>query len=266
MHCQIGVPASVTVSFVQRESTAWITISNPETRNALTTEDRRELATMLYAADSDPVTAAIVLTGSNGHFCSGGDIREFEQIRTTAEASRYATDVAQAVFVALRQMHTPTIARVEGVAAGAGMYLALGCDIVVAENGARFVPAHLQLGVPPDWGAIWLLPRLVGLARAKRHLLTGRPISAVQAAEWGLIADAVAAESLDPTVIAYCADIARFAAPVVATTRRGLDRSFDSALSVFLEWEAQAIAAAIQTPEHLQRVREFLARRTEVAE
>jgi 2-(1,2-epoxy-1,2-dihydrophenyl)acetyl-CoA isomerase len=251
----------MTVSVDQRESAAWITISNPDTRNALTTQDRRQLAEALYAADADPRATTVVLTGSNGHFCSGGDIREFDQIRTTAEASRYATDVAQAVFVALRQMHTPTIARVEGVAAGAGMYLALGCDIVIAENGATFFPSHLELAVPPDWGAIWLLPRLVGLVRAKQYLLTGRPISAADAAKWGLIAEAVASEALDETIISYCTDIGRFPAPVVATTRRGLDRSFDGALSTFLEWETLAISGAIQTPEHRQRVGDFLKRR-----
>lgn len=256
----------MTLVIERRDTATWLTISNPETRNALTARDRQDLADALLAADANPDVSVVVLTGAEGHFCSGGDIREFDQVRTTAQASRYASEVAQTVFVAMRGMHTPTIARVEGVAAGAGMYLALGCDIVVAAEDATFVPTHLELAVPPDWGAIWLLPRLVGLARSKQHLLTGRPISAPQAAQWGLIAESVPKGSLEPTVLGYCSDIARFPSSAVSTTRRGLDRSFDSSLSSFVDWEALAISGAIQSPEHLQRVRHFLARRNGVSE
>ena len=88
------------------------------------------------------------------------------------------TSLAQDTFRALRALRTPSVARVEGFAVGAGMFLALGCDIVVAADDARFVASHLNLALPPDWGGLWLLPRLVGLARAKALLLTGRALPA----------------------------------------------------------------------------------------
>jgi enoyl-CoA hydratase/carnithine racemase len=253
----------VTVTSVPRGPARWITIDNPDTRNALTVADRSDLSAALREADGDPDAAVIVLTGEGGQFCSGGDIREFDRERTTLEASRYASEIAQPVFVALRESHTPTIARVKGVAAGAGMYLALGCDIVIAESTARFVPAHLELAAPPDWGALWLMPRLIGVARAKKYLLTSQPIGAGQAADWGLIAEAVPAADLDHTVQTYCERIARFDPSVVSITRRGLDRSLDQSLSSFLEWEALAIAATLQRPEHRNQVKAFLRQRSE---
>ncbi len=148
------------------------------------------------------------------------------------------SSIAQATFRALRGLRKPTIAKVEGAAAGAGMFLALGCDIVVAADTARFVASHLNLALPPDWGGIWLLPRLIGLARAKALLLTGRPVGAVQAADWGLIAEAVPAADLDATVAGYGAALAAAPPLPLGLARLGLDRSLDTPLDAFLRWEA----------------------------
>jgi 2-(1,2-epoxy-1,2-dihydrophenyl)acetyl-CoA isomerase len=168
------------------------------------------------------------------------------------------SSIAQATFRALRNLRKPTVARVEGAAAGAGMFLALGCDIVVAADTARFVASHLNLALPPDWGGIWLLPRLVGLARAKALLLTGRPLAAPQAADWGLIAEAVPAADLDATVAGYCAALAAAPPLPLGLARLGLDRSLDTPLDAFLRWEADAVALCLTSPEHHQRVSAFL--------
>ncbi|HYT40053.1 MAG TPA: enoyl-CoA hydratase-related protein, partial [Acidimicrobiia bacterium] len=178
---------------------------------------------------------------------------------TPGEAADYVASLAQATFRALRGLHTPTVARVEGVAAGAGMFLALGCDIVVAADDARFVASHLNLALPPDWGGIWLLPRLVGLARAKALLLTGRPLSAARAADWGLIAEAVPAAELDATVAGYCAALAAAPPRPLGLARLGLDRSLDTPLEAFLQWEADAVAQCLTAPEHRERVQSFIA-------
>jgi 2-(1,2-epoxy-1,2-dihydrophenyl)acetyl-CoA isomerase len=203
-----------------------------------------------------------VLTGAGGHFCSGGDITEFGAEQSGYQAHRYATEYAQAVFRVMRRMTTPTVARVEGVAAGAGMFLALGCDVVVASEDARFVASHLNLGVPPDWGAMWLLPRLVGLARAKAVLLTRRPVSAGDAATWGMIAESVPAGRLDEVVDGYCSDLAAAPPGALGLARLGIDRSFEVPLDQFVAWEEDIIATTIVADEHRQRVREFLDRRT----
>ena len=235
-----------------------LTLDRVEVRNALTIDLRRLLPEALAAADADPAVRVVVVTGAGGHFCAGADINEFDRTWTPDEAAEYVATLAQPTFRALRAMSTPTVARVEGTAAGAGMFLALGCDIVVAADDARFVASHLNLALPPDWGGLWLLPRLIGLARAKALLLTGRPISGTRAADWGLIAEAVPAADLDGTVAGYTTALAAAPPHPLGLARLGLDRSFDTPLDAFLPWEAEAVAGCLSAPEHRARVAAFL--------
>jgi 2-(1,2-epoxy-1,2-dihydrophenyl)acetyl-CoA isomerase len=235
-----------------------LTLDRVEVRNALTIELRRQIPEALAAADADPAVRVVVLTGAGGHFCAGADINAFDRDWTPAEAAEYVTTLAQPTFRALRAMATPTVARVEGTAAGAGMFLALNCDIVVAAEDARFVASHLNLALPPDWGGLWLLPRLVGLARAKALLLTGRPISGVRAADWGLIAEAVPTADLDTTVAGYTEALSAAPPLPLGLARLGLDRSLDTPLDAFLDWEADAMTRGLTSPEHRARVQAFL--------
>ena len=238
-----------------------LTIDRAEVRNALSLELRRTLPEALLAADADPAVRVIVVTGAGGHFCAGADITAMDRDWTESDALEYMRSMGQPTFRTLRGLRTPTIARVEGVAVGAGMFLALACDIVVAADDARFIASHLNLALPPDWGGIWLVPRLVGLARAKAVLLTRRPVPAPQAAAWGLIAEAVPAADLDTTVAAYC-DALISAPPLpLGLARLALDRSLDTPLDDFLDWEAEAVARCLTTPEHRERVQAFLSAR-----
>lgn len=246
---------------VTRENIEFIEINRVDRRNALSIEDRFALRKALDEAESDPYIRAVVITGRGDHFCSGGDVREFTVDRDRLAAHHYALTTAQMVFRALRAMSTPTVARVRGAAAGAGMSLALGCDIVVAERDAYFHPAHLDLAVVPDWGLIWLLPRLLGLARAKAVLLARRRITAEEAMAWGLIAECVDSSQLDETVERYCNRLVDVPEVPLGLTRHGLDRSLDMPLDQFLEWEADAIAQVLPLPEHRERVEYFLTRR-----
>jgi len=236
-----------------------LTIDRVEVRNALSLELRRTLPAALEAADADPSVRVIVVTGAGGHFCSGADITAMDRDWTRSDAAEYMQTMGQTTFRTLRGLRTPTIARVEGLAVGAGMFLALACDIVVAADDARFIAAHLNLALPPDWGGIWLVPRLIGLARAKALLLTRRPILASQAADWGLIAEAVPAGDLDATVAGYCEALTGAPPLPLGLARQALDRSLDTPLDDFLAWEADAVALCLTTPEHRERVRSFLA-------
>lgn len=238
-----------------------IELDRPDTRNALSREDRYALQSALERADRDPAVRVIVISGRGGQFCAGGDVREFTLERDQLEAYHYALTTAQAVFRTLRAMSTPTIACVQGAAAGAGMYLALGCDIVIAARGAFFHPGHLDLALVPDWGAVWLLPRLIGMARAKALMLTGSRLPAERAAEWGLIAECVEADEIGEVLQRYTDRIAEIASAPMSLTRRGLDASLDRPLDSFLEWEASAIAEVMPSAEHRERVEWFLARR-----
>jgi 2-(1,2-epoxy-1,2-dihydrophenyl)acetyl-CoA isomerase len=256
-----GTGAGGDLRIADEGSVRTLTLDRPEVRNALTVELRHQLADALDAADADPAVRVVVVTGAGGHFCAGADLNSLDREWTPAEAAEYAFGAAQRVFRALRGLRTPAVAKVEGAAAGAGMFLALGCDIVVAADDARFVASHLGVGLPPDWGGMWLLPRLAGLARAKALLLTGRPLPAVRAAEWGLIAEAVPAADLDSTVAGYCEALAAAPPIPLGLARQGLDRSLDTPLDAFLQWEAEAVAECLVAPEHRERVRRFLAAR-----
>jgi 2-(1,2-epoxy-1,2-dihydrophenyl)acetyl-CoA isomerase len=258
----VGGPRTIDVTGLRiedDEGVRTLTLDRVESRNALTLELRRQLPEVLATADADPAVRVIVITGASGHFCAGADISELDRDWTPSEATEYMTSLAQPTIRVLRGLRTPTIARVEGVAAGAGMFLALGCDIVIAAEDARFVASHLSLALAPDWGGLWLLPRLVGLARAKALLLTGRPLLGSEAAEWGLIAEAVPAADLEAAVARYCRALAAAPPLPLGLARVGLDRSLDTPLDAFLQWEADAVALCLIAPEHRERVQAFLA-------
>lgn len=239
-------------------SVQMIELNRPASRNALTKIDRLALLGALTEADLDPVVKVIVVRGAGGTFCAGGDIREFGTTTTKSAAMEYAKSYAQPVFSRMRALSTPTVAVVEGVAAGAGMYLALSCDIVIAEESAVFYPAHLDIGVVPDWGAIWLLPRLVGMARAKTLALGRKSLDAMTAAQWGLVAECVPRAQLESVTNLYVDRMRSFPEHAVALTRQGLDASLDTDLAAFLEWESEVIATTMSHPEHLRRVQKFL--------
>jgi 2-(1,2-epoxy-1,2-dihydrophenyl)acetyl-CoA isomerase len=238
-----------------------LTLDRPEVLNALTIPLRQALAAALVDADADPAVRVVVMTGAGTAFCSGGDVEEMDTDRTPVQAHEYTSTIANLVFRTLRGMSTPTVARVPGVAAGAGMFLALACDVVVAAEEARFVASHLGIGLPPDWGGLWTVPRLVGQARARALLLTARPIDARRAAEWGLIAECVPAAELDATVASYVKALVAAPPGALAAARDGITRSYDMPLDEFLDWEADAVAEALLDPEHRRRVRAFLERR-----
>jgi 2-(1,2-epoxy-1,2-dihydrophenyl)acetyl-CoA isomerase len=238
-----------------------LTLDRPEVLNALTVPLRQGLAAALVEADADPAVRVVLITGAGTAFCSGGDVEEMDTDRTPTQAHEYTSTIANLVFRTLRGMSTPTVARVSGVAAGAGMFLALACDVVVAAEEARFVASHLGIGLPPDWGGLWTVPRLVGQARARALLLTARPIDARRATEWGLIAECVPAAELDATVASYCKALAAAPPGAMAAARDGIARSYDMPLDEFLDWEAKAVAEALLDPEHRRRVQAFLERR-----
>jgi len=231
------------------------------TRNALSMATRFALAERLTEADRDPSVRAIVITGSGDSFCSGADIAEVPRGHSAAEAYRYMTEASQVVSRALAGLRTPTIARVSGVAAGAGMFLALGCDVVVASTDARFIPSQLRLGLPPDWSGLWILPRLVGRAKAKAILFRSDPVTAEEAAAIGMIAECVPAARLDEVVGDYCERLIALPPLAVSLVKDGLDRNAAASLPEFEAWEATAIGLAITSEEYERKVADFLAGR-----
>ncbi|CAN5209266.1 2-(1,2-epoxy-1,2-dihydrophenyl)acetyl-CoA isomerase PaaG [soil metagenome] len=229
-----------------------------KSRNALSLATRRALAEQLSEADRDPSIRVIVVTGAGNAFCSGADITEVPRGYSAVQAYRYMTETSQSVSHVLAGLRTPTIARVAGVAAGAGMFLALGCDVVVAAESARFIPSQLKLGLPPDWSGLWILPKLVGRAKAKAILLRAEPVTARDAMAMGMIAECVADDRLDDVVRDYAARITALPPLAVSLVKDGLDRNSHASLGEFEAWEASAVGLAITSVEYEERVKEFL--------
>ena len=187
-----------TITFALTDHIARITLNRPDRLNSFTREMHAELAQALDAAANARV---IILTGAGRGFCAGQDLND------RAVAPGEAVDLGATVEASwnplirrLAAMPQPVIARVNGVAAGAGANIALACDLVVAAKSAKFIQSFSALGLIPDSGGSWHLPRLVGQARALGLALTGEPLSAEKAAEWGLIWKCVDDDALDAEV------------------------------------------------------------------
>ena len=195
-----------TISFALADNVARITLNRPDRLNSFTRAMHAELAQALDAAADARV---IVLTGAGRGFCAGQDLND------RAVAPGQAVDLGETVEASwnplirrLATMPQPVIARVNGVAAGAGANIALACDLVVAARSAKFIQSFSALGLIPDSGGSWHLPRLVGQARALGLALTGEPLMAEKAADWGLIWKCVDDDALDAEVDALAQKLA----------------------------------------------------------
>ena len=188
--------AEPTVRVEQADSIATLTLNRPEARNALDLAMREELEAALRALDADAGVRVVVVRGAGEHFCAGGDVKLMQARRMTAAEGEQRVESMNRAILALARFRTPTIAMVDGYAVGAGCNLALACDLIVASDRARFGEVFARLGLVPDGGGTWLLPRWVGLARAKELVFTAEPILAVEAERIGLVNRVVPAAEL----------------------------------------------------------------------
>ncbi|MFF7468620.1 enoyl-CoA hydratase-related protein [Streptomyces sp. NPDC008092] len=222
-----------------------LTLNRPDRRNALDAELWEALAAALRAAGADRSVRALVLTGAGGAFCSGADISRPVTDRHPLHRMRTLTEVT----LLLHELPFPTIAKVTGVAVGAGWNLALGCDLVVATPEARFSQIFARRGLSLDCGGSWLLPRLVGLQQAKRLALLAETIDAEQARALNLVTWVVAADEVDAFVDGLTARLASGAPVALAQTKALLDEGADRTLRDALANEARAQAVNFATAD-----------------
>jgi len=242
-----------------------ITLNRPQRLNAVTEAMHRSLRRALTEAEEDGDCRALLLTGAGRGFCAGQDLNErlAKDGKTTVLGN--ALEIYYNPLVRkLRELPFPVVAAVNGVAAGAGANIALACDIVLAARSASFVQAFAKIGLVPDAGGTWLLPRLVGLARARALALTGEPLSAEKAEAWGLIWRLVEDPELMREAHKLCAHFA--AAPTVglALTKRALEETWDNDLETQLDLERELQREASLTPDYAEGVRAFLQKRPPV--
>jgi 2-(1,2-epoxy-1,2-dihydrophenyl)acetyl-CoA isomerase len=242
-------------------SIATITLNRPEARNALDMVMRRELVAALDEIESDASARVLVLTGAGGHFCSGGDVKTMRDKRQTATEGRARVELLNRMVLRLVDFPRPTIAMVDGYAVGAGSNLALCCDLIVASDRAKFGELFWKIGLVPDGGGTWLLPRVVGLARAKELIFTADIIDAAEAERIGLVNRVVPVADLEKTTRALAEKIAAGPPGVLRMAKHMVNRAATSDLAAALDLEAFSQGMAIAGEDHQEGLAAFFDKR-----
>ena len=253
-------PRYTTLRYEVADATATITLDRPDALNALTIPLKTELLAAFGAVARDRAVRAVVLTGAGRAFCAGQDLKE----RLEPDAAPLAVEVRERynpIITAMWRLDQPIVGAINGVAAGAGASLAFACDIRVAAESASFVLAFGRIGLVPDSGATWFLPRLVGPAKAAELALLGESLSATDAERFGLVARVVPAETLAETAREVAARLAGLAPLALAQTKRALQSSWSVDLETALEDEAYRQGVAGATADHAEGFQAFLEKR-----
>ena len=254
-----GTSSSV-LRYEVADAIATITLDRPDALNALTVPLKTDLLGAFRAVARDRSVRAVVLTGAGRAFCVGQDLKE----RLEPDAAPLAVEVRERynpIIRAMRALDQPIVGAINGVAAGAGASLAFACDIRLAAEEASFVLAFGRIGLVPDSGASWFLPRLVGPAKAAELALAGASLSAAEAERFGLVARVVPAEALATEARAMAARLTGLAPRALALTKGALERSWSVDLDAALDDEAYRQGIAGATADHREGIAAFMDKR-----
>jgi 2-(1,2-epoxy-1,2-dihydrophenyl)acetyl-CoA isomerase len=244
-----------------------VTMNRPERKNAANGTMWRELLAVFDDVSADRADRVLVLTGAAGAFCSGADLSDPSNV-AGRPGDPYLAQMRALGDVALRlhRLPKPTIAKVGGVAAGAGMSLAIGCDLVVASESARFSQIFAKRGLSIDFGASWLLPRLIGLHRAKELAFFADILTSAEAAEFGLVNRVVADDVLDEFVGAWARRLAEGPTLALSMTKTMLNQSMAASMEGALEDEARSQSVNFGTRDTREALAAFAQKRSPVFE
>jgi len=239
-----------------------LSINRPEKMNALNRDTLLALLGQLGEAEADAACRAVIITGSGRAFCAGADLSS-----VAVENRNVMQSIEQTWNPLARKLHNlrmPTIAAVNGVAAGAGANFALGCDFVLAAKSANFIQAFSKIGLIPDCGGTFHLARLIGEARARAVAMLAEPVPAERAEQWGMIWRAVDDAELMAEAEKLAAHLARQPTHALALTRKALRASAHNSFDQQLDLERDYQHEASLTPDHSEGVRAFLEKRPPV--
>jgi 2-(1,2-epoxy-1,2-dihydrophenyl)acetyl-CoA isomerase len=243
-----------------------LTLNRPETLNALNRETTLALRMGLEAAGRDPEVGAIILTGEGRAFCAGADLKDVSA-RAAAGDHDLGADLRAnytPMIRAIRACPKPVIAALNGTAAGAGLSLALACDLRIAVAGAQLIVVFVRVGLVPDAGGLFFLTRMLGLSKATELAITGDPLGAEDAHRLGLVAAVVPPDQLMTTAMERAQRLAEGPRQAYALIKRGMEGALQLDLEQTLELEAQLQTLAAQTPDAQEAVRAFLEKRKPV--
>ena len=241
---------------------ARITLNRPEKLNAFTGTMREDLLAALESCESDDAVRTVAITGAGRAFCAGGDVAFMSglQSRNDTATFRRLLDAGRDIVLRITSMSKPVIAAINGVAAGAGCNLALACDYRIASETVKMSQSFVRIGLQPDWGGTWLLPRLVGRSKALELMMTGRTVEATEALALGLVDQVVPHADFEDAVANLATTLAE-APPVAARSiKRALTQTDREDLEAQLELEAQQQIECFLSDESKEKVARFLAR------
>ncbi len=240
-----------------------LTFNRPDKLNAFNAELGARLAAELDRAAEDAETRALLITGAGRAFCAGQDLGDRDPAKMDGPPDLGATleTIYNPIVRRMRALEKPIVCAVNGVAAGAGANLALGCDIVIAAESARFIQAFAKIGLVPDSGGSWLLPTLIGEARAKALALTAEPLDAKTAAAWGLIWKAVPDDGLMAEASTLAQGFAKGPTVGLGLAKRAIQAAASQPLDAHLDLERDLQREAGRTPDYAEGVAAFLAKR-----
>ena len=253
-----------TVLYVEQGPVAIATLNRPQSLNSFTRQMHQDLWAALDLAENNPAVRALVITGAGRAFCAGADLSEFDfapgpDLVARADPGPIIETAFNPTVRRLQGLRMPTIAAVNGVAAGAGASLAMTCDMAIAAPGASFIQAFSKIGLVPDAGGSWFLAQRLGLARAVGLAMTGDKLSAAQARDWGMVWD-VADNCLDAaTALAH--KLAAMPTKALVATRALLREAGSRTLEQQLQVERDTQSAMGKTQDYLEGVTAFLEKR-----
>jgi 2-(1,2-epoxy-1,2-dihydrophenyl)acetyl-CoA isomerase len=249
-----------TLDYARDGGVATLTLNRPQVLNSFCAAMHADLAAAFTVIEQDPAIRCVVLTGAGRGFCAGQDLGE---ARTTGvgDAGERLERLYNPLILRMRRLPVPIVCAVNGVAAGAGASLALACDIVIAARSAKFIQAFVRIGLVPDAGSTWFLPRLVGDARARALAMTGDAIDAAQAADWGLIWRCVDDAELASATQTLAARLAGLPTRAIALIKQAFLAGADNDLGAQLRLERELQREAGATADAVEGVAAFVEKR-----
>jgi 2-(1,2-epoxy-1,2-dihydrophenyl)acetyl-CoA isomerase len=257
--------ATPNILLAEDDAVATIVLNRPDKLNAFADDMRERLSAALDEVAARPHLRALVVTGAGRAFCAGGDVHHMLGLARDGagfERLKPLLDAGRGVVTRLVELPIPTIAAVNGIAAGAGLHLALACDLCLASDRAGFAATFVKIGLHPDWGGTWSLPRRVGLAMAKEMCWTGDTVDAARALEIGLVQRVVPHEKVMDEAIALARRLAAAPAASVRASKRNLSASRFRTLAECLDAEERAQAECWASPDAREGLAAFAEKRT----
>lgn len=242
-------------------NTAWISLNRPEVFNSFNREMALLLQETLRSCNDNPEVRAIVLTGSGKAFCAGQDLKEVTTPELNPGFKKILEEHYNPIIQLIRTIEKPIIAAVNGVAAGAGANIALACDVVVASESASFIQAFSKIGLIPDSGGTFFLPRLIGFQKASALMLLGDKLSAVEAEKLGMIYRVIAAENFQSEVSVLAETLAKMPTKALGMTKHLLNQSMTNNLKEQLDFESILQIEAAQSKDYREGVTAFVEKR-----